>query len=178
MHYIACGPSSDRPGLEGHTVPSLDEYNKFYVAYGEAMGAWSKVEHNLSAVFGFHSCSNDPKVSHAIFWSLQGFRARLDITTAAIEASNRSPSAIEEWRKISAKLSKKSKSRNKLAHFSPCFGRKREGLDYQMFLGDPQSPFSGTIIRQEELDKWTIVFEQLGQETMEFFFNAIKDKSD
>ncbi|HBY41463.1 MAG TPA: hypothetical protein DEH24_18680 [Alteromonas sp.] len=178
MYYIACGPSSDRPGREGHMIPSQSEYDNFYIAYGEALGAWANVEHSLSSVFEFHISSNELLVSHAVFWSLQGFRARLDVTTAAVESSGRSPDAIEEWRKISTKLSRKSKSRNKLAHFSPCFGREKPGRDYRMFLGDPKSPFSGSIIRQEELKEWTSAFINLSHETSRFFHNAIKDGSD
>ena len=177
MRYIPIGPSSDRPGSEGHQVPSESEYREFYVAYGEAMAAWAIVEQNLLAVFHFHTAPREYAVGSGIYWKLQGFRARLDVTDAAVEASGRSADELKEWKRISEKLGRKSKSRNKLAHYTPCYGREREGLERQMFLGDPKSPFSNSVIKKRDLEEWAASFDLLAKETIEFFLRSVDERS-
>lgn len=166
MRYTPVGPSSDRPGREGHRVPSEAEYIEFYIAYGEAMAAWASVEQNLFAVFHFHTAPREYAVGPGIYWTLQGFRARLDVTDAAVSASGRAKEQLQEWNKISDKLKRKSLSRNKLAHYAPCYGREREGMRRKMFLGNPQNPFSNSVLVKHDLEECAESFDSLANLTL------------
>lgn len=177
MRYLPVGPSSDRPGLEGHQLPSEAEYNEFYIAYGEAMAAWSSVEQNLFAVFHFHTAPREYAVGPGIYWTLQGFRARLDVTDAAVAASGRQTEQLEEWKKISTRIRSKSSSRNKLAHYAPCYGRARDGVTRAMFLGNPQSPFSDSVLKKHDLEQWAASFDSLAKEAIMFFLRAVNERS-
>ena len=176
IRYLPVGPSSDRPGLEGHQEPSKEEYIEFYVAYGEAMAVWASVEQNLFAVFHFHTAPQEYAVGPGIYWTLQGFQARLDITAAAVVASGRQAEHLQEWKKISEKLKRKSQSRNKLAHYAPCYGRPREGMGRTMFLGNPKNPISDSVFKKHDLEQLAASFDSLAQETIMFFFSAVNEK--
>lgn len=104
---------------------------------GRAITRWSFVEERLCGVFmvatspyvaypggGVHYLSS--QVPTAIFFALEGFRAKLSIVDAAMSNllfSEDSKCLREEWLKLKAKCVRLSRNRNKLAHWtvSPAF---------------------------------------------------------
>jgi hypothetical protein len=114
---------------------------EFSAILGSAITAWTSVERSLFRIFLSALDGADPGAAAAAFYALQGFKPKLDVTSAALEARfSRHPldsyngymlkrhSLLENWFGVSGSPDRKraslrgkirtaSEERNKLAHY-------------------------------------------------------------
>lgn len=99
----------------------LDDKRILLMHLGQATTSWSLVEQALCELFVSVLGEDKRMVARAIYWSIIGIETRVDMVGAAIHASPKLASAIDEWKVIYTQVSKKRKIRNKLAHFKIVF---------------------------------------------------------
>ncbi len=97
----------------------VEQFNKdeaaFYELLGRTTDQWIWVEEALYDIFKFAlSCPIDDRAA-AVFYSQVNFRAKMDMTDAAIRTFLEEP-LLTEWPKIFKRLKNKSRKRAKLVH--------------------------------------------------------------
>lgn len=147
--------------------------NDFHVAHSSALIAWQKVEDNLFFIFDSLVDSKSPDVGSAIFYSLNGLHARLNIIQAIIEKHRNKEKLLPIWCDLYEKIKSEAKSRNNLAHCDATFNLGRKGipslkLDKSKF--DIKSPELKAGINQMKV--WQTSFELLAPKLYEFYLNV------
>jgi hypothetical protein len=106
------------------------EIQAFYSALGEAITKWQRVEEGLSILFATAIGSEGEynSVASAAFHSILSFKAKLDMTHAALTAINfmsafgRPPGQespmLMAWGPLRNRASRRADSRNEMAHFA------------------------------------------------------------
>lgn len=86
---------------------------------GAAIGAWARIEEELSLVFVHAIGAPFDAPARAVFYSVRSFEARLGMTQAAVNAMwpvLPQPGLGKEWNALYNRLRDKNKSRNEIAH--------------------------------------------------------------
>jgi hypothetical protein len=106
-------PKSNPPSKETQAQP-------FYAAIGRAVTNWQLVEDVLGLIFAHLMAPTNisSKTSaHAAYYSIIGFRARLEMVDAAASMQWHG-GRFTKWRALKKKINKQNESRNRFAHFS------------------------------------------------------------
>lgn len=109
--------------LMPESIPQLaqadqDAWARFHKAYGEAMAAWSAIEHAILTLFA-KSTKMDEITAQAVFFSAKSFNSRIDMFTAALKVDNRPKDILELLIEIRGRAAGYSGTRNQLAHHYP-----------------------------------------------------------
>jgi hypothetical protein len=107
-----------------------EERCQFYAAIGEGITEWTHVEDMLYLIVQNLLMPADHARVAAIFYALNTFRNRLEITNAVItQALIGQGTAMEEWKKLTRVLNR----RNELAHHQVYFDpNKPSGKRYKL----------------------------------------------
>lgn len=91
------------------------EEARFYALVGRTIDQWVWVEHAIHDIFQFTLASpHDTRVA-AVFYSQINFRAKLDMTDAALKTFLQEP-LLDEWDRLFKRLKKKAGKRSQIAH--------------------------------------------------------------
>jgi hypothetical protein len=99
------------------------EWQKLYVAIGEAISEWSRLEHALASAFAITLGINEA-VAEQVFFSARSFNGKHDMLMAALKAravheKHPEHKRFEIFRSGCKKAEKWASARNKLAHERP-----------------------------------------------------------
>lgn len=93
---------------------------------GEALHAWGRVEDSLCTIFMTAISSRNYKATHAAFFAIVSFDAKLSVADVAVRAALEAhTSHLEHWARLEKALRKKKAIRNKLAHSQTLYQRDR-----------------------------------------------------
>jgi hypothetical protein len=147
---------------------------EFSAILGSAITAWASVERSLFRIFLSALDGADPGAAAAAFYALQGFKPKLDVTSAALEARfSRHPlhsynghmikrhSLLENWLRVSGSSDRKraslrgkirtaSEERNKLAHYDKVC-REEGGVEKFFLSKSAMSPLNWKAPLDEDL---------------------------
>ena len=142
-----------------------EEYGLFFQSIGECLSSWGKVEIMLSGLFGIAMRTNDSKAVMSVFESATGFRAKLEMTDAALKNSSLK---IDEtwWDGIANKLRKGSKNRNQVAHLQE-YHLRSEPENRRFFLSSAKSSLKSRV-HYAALKQYSESFLSLCDELMGF----------
>ncbi len=168
MYFVPIGPTSDRSSIVAR--PAREEYERFYIAYGECFSAWSGVEFGLLAIYMGLLNSSEYHAASAAFYSTAGFRAKLDMVDAIVNNSTRVvPEDLKIWTKLFENASTRSRRRNDLAHNAVFFGRLSDAGERKMFVADPRTPAEGSRLHVHDLLEIRESFVALREELLSFW---------
>jgi len=172
MYFMPIGSTSDRD--EAFTAkPELNEYRDFYTLYGECMACWSRVEMSLFSIYILLLDASDYNVASSVFHSTIGFRTKLTMVNSIVNSSQLINSDdIELWKKLSDKLSKKSRRRNELAHNTVCYGRDSVHKERKLFITHIGKFKEGNRIYIHDLKQIRDLFEKLNAD-INIYWNKI-----
>lgn len=113
----------NNPFEHSNTQADKKAADEFYAILGRAVTAWQWAEMGLFMVFDRAIGSNTSgKVVSAAFFSIVNFKARLDMTNAAMLALLEDHEVmLRDWIKLYEKIGAKSTIRNKLTHYDVFF---------------------------------------------------------
>lgn len=95
----------------------------FFENLGYAIGTWQHVEMQLFRIYSRLVRCENYYVASAAFHSIINFNARLGMTDAAASVAFASDeAALKRWVRLEDRCNKRSKMRNKLAHFIVMYG--------------------------------------------------------
>lgn len=95
---------------------------EFMAEFGRALAEWGNIEHRLSSVFAIVICSAEVMSARSAFHSVVGLRDRLQMIDRPLKIKFGTSEGQQwrelerEWSRISDRVQKASKKRNKLAH--------------------------------------------------------------
>ncbi|MBV5257497.1 hypothetical protein FLX56_03550 [Synechococcus moorigangaii CMS01] len=121
-------------------------FDEFCMAIGQALIAWAQLENRLEAVFTISLQTSSSESAHAVWASLSGFRARLDVTDGALKVNSPSSQIQERWSKIKERCRKKSLRRNDLAHGTMFYEHTNPTISKRFFLSSPDE--GGSIAKR------------------------------
>lgn len=123
--------------------PKPAQRKTFYAALGSAISTWQIVELNLYEIYRATTGANRPGAEAAGFYAIEGFRAQLKLTDAAVRfVALDHPELIDGWTNLNNQARKKSKWRNAMAHSAVWFEVNEPRPDRRIWigpnLGDPR----------------------------------------
>lgn len=105
--------------MHENTPNQEEEIDNFLKAFASALLAWQRVEHNLFLIFNFLAGPHKtPAVLSAIYYTSVTLKPQLNMVNAVANIVLYNSPYLEEWKKLSKKISDKSEKRNCLAHFN------------------------------------------------------------
>jgi hypothetical protein len=140
--------------LKGTQMTFDEERSAFFIAFGEALDAWTSVEDHLYLIFLGCVSPADYRVAAAIYYATEGSRIKLNITDAAIKMALEGRSELAEWEKLYIDVREKSGKRNELAHHEVLADQKRaEGKRFLLIdsLLNPLRKRKGKFLAPEGL---------------------------
>lgn len=167
MHFLPIGSTQEREEIgTASFTPSQEEYDLFYRTFGECFSVWSELESRLLCIYVFLLHSPEYNAASASFYSTTGFRAKLELVDAVVQESQDVSSAdLGVWSKLYEKISKKSKSRNQIAHQTVFYGKVKDKQVKKMFVAHPRTPTEGAQLYLNELvqirDSFLVVSDEL-----------------
>lgn len=155
--------------------PKPEIIGDFYVRLGMAVAAWQFVEHSLIHTYARIVNAKNYKALAASFHIPVSFKARLDMTNAAIEQADLPKEYPTKWKKLYKSAGEKSKRRNEIAHSLVIFDPSKK-TSQQMFLVksvfNPATTIKLTkqssIITMKELEELKNGFEKLHKDIVDF----------
>jgi hypothetical protein len=115
--------------------PRPEDETAFFYYFGTAMSSWQDLELYIYLLLVHLIKPAHPSALFAALYEVYSFKTRLEMIDMAIE--HRFPDLSEEWKKLSSKVSTKSKRRNLLAHLIVYFDPTISQTNRQLFLGQP-----------------------------------------
>jgi hypothetical protein len=103
--------------MDRSLLPYRKEREPFYAAVGEALQAWSSVEHELERLF-VTLLKTNTKLGRIVMASIISFRARVLVCNNLVIALAPSETIRERWINIYNRLLRKYEKRSELAHFA------------------------------------------------------------
>lgn len=134
--------------------PSASQRKTFHAAAGSAIAAWQIVEANLYEVYRATTGARRPGAEAAAFYSLEGFRAQLKMTDAAVRfAIFDNEMLLDNWKKLLTLATDKSKWRNQIAHGTVWFQYQELRHERKIYIGanisDPREGMKRAKLKQE-----------------------------
>jgi hypothetical protein len=97
--------------------PKKSQLKTFHAQLGKTISSWQLVENNLYAVYRNLIESARPGALAAAFFSVPAFRAKLNLTSAALRfAMYDNKQILADWQTLINKAQKKADRRNEIAH--------------------------------------------------------------
>ena len=155
--------------------PDPEAYNYFFLTYGESLAAWSGVESGLLSVFGLFINSKERESVRSSFYSLSGFRARLDLANSAIDASSYIEYEKNDWQELYKKCLNKGKSRNKIAHGTIYYLHHEQNVHRRFFLAKPTNRQSRMYLA--DLRMVRDGFRELSRDIHDFYGVTLENNS-
>jgi len=103
---------------------NLDDFLKTLAI---ALLAWQVVESNLFLIFNFLVGQSNPAALSAVYHSVVSINTRREMVNAAAAVVLKDKQCLKEWGKLSERIRKRAKERNKLAHFELVFSIDNKG---------------------------------------------------
>jgi len=116
--------------------PKPSQVKTFYAAMGKAIAAWQSVESSLYEVYRACTRAAIPGAEAAAFFSVAAFRAKLTLTSAAVNfIAHDQIALLNEWKALSNRAAHKADRRNEIAHGAvwTMFQEKRK--DRKIYIG-------------------------------------------
>jgi hypothetical protein len=174
MCFMPIGPTSDRDSSP-MAVPNREEYERFYILYGECFSVWSSIEFQLLSIYVFLLNSQEYDAASAAFYSATGFRAKIDMVHVVVTNSKRADDNDRNvWLKIYNTALKISARRNDLAHKPVYFGRLSELGKRTMFIADSRTPKKGSQLHVHDLMAIKKSFSKCRMELLHFWLSLLK----
>lgn len=147
----------------------IESYNSFFKSYGEAIAAWAKVESSLFTIYAISIKSAEYRSMASGFYSLSGFRAKLDLTNSCVRNVEKLSPDITVWKELYKQCSKKSQKRNFLAHGATYYDHVNPKDHRKFFMAQGH----GIESRMYETDISAIrdLFLELGEQLTKFCFS-------
>jgi hypothetical protein len=150
----------------------VTDYERFKLAVADALARWQAVEIYLQEFFVTAISSPDGRWSAAAYNAVKAFGAKLDMLHEILLYRLPSPELVKEWKKLRDKLSKHSRRRNKLVHwtFLGTFTEtNKETYTYvSMPFGDARIGETGKQLTEADLDEMALDFGILQHELRTF----------
>jgi hypothetical protein len=98
-------------------MPKPSQVKTFHAAMGRAIATWQDVEGAIYEVYRATTGAQRPGAEACAFYSVPAFRAKLNMTTAAVQFALLSKAAdFSAWKALAERAAKKSDRRNDIAH--------------------------------------------------------------
>ena len=177
MSYIMLsdGPPKDPPAEL--PAPTKEQLTAFYAAFGAAVATWQRVEVFVYLLFAHIIQSAHERPLSAAYHQVMNFSTRLSMLDEAVAAryagNPETQPTAEAWEQISTRISRKSKSRNKIAHYVLYFDPTMRNKERQMFISvsavhPDRDNINNSAIHGSELTDMSKAFETLLQEAIAF----------
>jgi hypothetical protein len=160
---------------------NMDQAVRLYHLYartGEALSAWGRIEDALCTIFMTGIASRNYNASHAAFFAIVSFDAKLSVADCAIRAAlETQPAHLQHWVKLKNTLQKKKSIRNKLAHSQAVYNAARDEarlLPYYSVVGPVLPDWNGgwTVSNIEE---YIIMFNEVNDMQIAFLKKLRED---
>jgi hypothetical protein len=97
--------------------PKPSQVKTFFAAMGRTIASWQSVETGLYEIYRTTTVASRPGAEACAFFSITSFRAKLNLTNAAvIFALHGHNSLLSDWKTLANRVGKKSDRRNEIVH--------------------------------------------------------------
>jgi hypothetical protein len=151
---------------------NLDDFLK---ALATALLNWQGVESNLFLIFNFLVGPHpNPAVLSSVYHSVVSINTRREMVDAAAAVILKENLYLKEWEKLSERIRKRAKIRNKLAHFGLAFHTDTKGKTKALLIPsifDVRDKIKDHEYDIKQIIEWNKLFNSLVADLSKFLDN-------